>query len=146
MTKRYVMLVDMQLCTGCNTCSVACKQENNLPVDVAYHLGADIVIAVDVMASATDTSFSQILGEKPLLPGKIKDMVTVLGDSLYILIKEQYQTRLREHPPAFLLKPNIPPRVSIISGYNQASELIQEGVTVTEPILPELKQQLKIED
>lgn len=34
MTKRYVMVIDLQLCTGCNTCSVACKQENNLPEGV----------------------------------------------------------------------------------------------------------------
>ncbi len=34
MANRYVMLIDLQLCTGCNTCSVACKQENNLPEGV----------------------------------------------------------------------------------------------------------------
>lgn len=35
--KRYVMLIDLQLCTGCDTCSVACKQENNLPDGVWWN-------------------------------------------------------------------------------------------------------------
>lgn len=34
MKKHYVMVIDLQKCTGCNTCSVACKQENNLPEGV----------------------------------------------------------------------------------------------------------------
>jgi molybdopterin-containing oxidoreductase family iron-sulfur binding subunit len=32
--KHYVMVIDLQACTGCNTCSLACKQENNLPEGV----------------------------------------------------------------------------------------------------------------
>ena len=32
--KHYVMVIDLQACTGCNTCSVACKQGNNLPENV----------------------------------------------------------------------------------------------------------------
>ncbi|MBS7647018.1 MAG: oxidoreductase [Candidatus Bathyarchaeia archaeon] len=28
----YGLLIDYEYCTGCHTCEVACKQENNLPV------------------------------------------------------------------------------------------------------------------
>jgi dimethyl sulfoxide reductase iron-sulfur subunit len=34
--KRYAMVIDLQLCIGCDTCSVACKQENNLPEGVRW--------------------------------------------------------------------------------------------------------------
>ena len=35
--KRYIMLIDMKRCIGCHTCSVACKQANNLPQDVWWN-------------------------------------------------------------------------------------------------------------
>lgn len=37
MEKRLGMVVDMRYCISCNTCAVACKQENNLPNDVWWN-------------------------------------------------------------------------------------------------------------
>jgi tetrathionate reductase subunit B len=31
MTKRWAMIIDEEICWGCNACEVACKQENNPP-------------------------------------------------------------------------------------------------------------------
>lgn len=33
---RYVMVIDLQRCTGCGGCIVACKNENNLPEGIAW--------------------------------------------------------------------------------------------------------------
>jgi NTE family protein len=117
---------------------------NNLPVDVAFALGADLVLAVDVMTMGGDKSYWQLLGDKKILPGKLGQMVAILGDSLNLLMKEHNQNRLNQFPPAYLLQPDIPPEISVVSGYNRAPELIAEGIAVTESIIPELKQQIRV--
>lgn len=64
MTKHYVMCIDLQLCIGCNTCTVACKQENNLPNGVSW------TRIVSLKGGGDDTSFGEypnlILDHLPL--------------------------------------------------------------------------------
>ena len=36
MTK-YAMVIDTKRCFGCQTCAVACKVANNLPIDVRWN-------------------------------------------------------------------------------------------------------------
>lgn len=34
---RYVMVIDTRRCIGCQSCTVACKVHNELPVDMIYN-------------------------------------------------------------------------------------------------------------
>ena len=34
---RYAMVIDVRLCVGCHSCTVACKVHNDLPVDIIYN-------------------------------------------------------------------------------------------------------------
>jgi len=36
MLKRPAFFLDVQTCTGCKTCMVACKDKNNLPLGVRW--------------------------------------------------------------------------------------------------------------
>src|SRR3989304_1415440 len=36
MVKRWAMVVDLQRCIGCHSCTVACKQENDAPLGAPW--------------------------------------------------------------------------------------------------------------
>ncbi len=37
MPKQYGMLIDLERCIGCHTCTIACKEENGTPIGVNWH-------------------------------------------------------------------------------------------------------------
>jgi len=118
---------------------------NNLPSDAVREMGADVVLAVDVFAGSDgDASFWQLLAEKRLIGNTVGGLVRILGDSLNLVIYHQSIRKLQDCPPDFLIRPKIPAKVNVFSGYDRAEELIREGVDAALPILDDLRAALEV--
>jgi len=112
---------------------------NNLPVDVVRQMGADVTLAVDVSSYNGGTSFWQELGQRRLLSGTVGELIAVLGDSLDLVIRQNSESRWRQAPPDYWLRPIIPVDVTVVTGYHRAAELISLGDEITQSILPDLQ-------
>jgi len=115
---------------------------NNLPADVVRDMGADVVIGVDVYSDNTG-SFWQHLSQKRLIASTIGDLIATLGDALNLVVRAHSAYRLQHNPPDFLLQPPVPPHVTVISGYDQAPQLIALGEQAVQEILPALRAALE---
>ena len=119
---------------------------NNVPVDVVSEMGADVTLAVDVYVSNGDASFWQDLGKRRFLSGTVGGLIAVLGDSLDLLIHQQSANMLKINPPDFLIRPDIPTSVTIVTGYHLAADLISLGEEAAAAILPDLQASLMFEN
>ncbi len=117
---------------------------NNLPVDVVQSMGADVTLGVDVFTTIEGPSFWQELGKTRVLSQTIGELITVLGESLNLLIHQQSANKLQKSPPNFLIHPDIPVDVTVVTGYHRAAELISLGEEATTPVLPDLRASLKL--
>ncbi len=110
---------------------------DNLPADVVRRKGADVVIAVDVVAG--DSTFSAMahrLGEHRLIPGGFAGTFEVILRSLDVMMQEINRRCLVEAAPEVVIRPAIPPGVSVLIGFSQASETIAAGERAAEDALP----------
>lgn len=114
---------------------------NNLPVDVVYKMGAKVVLAVDVTKNIDGTIW-QNLQEARYLPGSIREAISVVGTSADILIRQQRRYKIDQCPPTFLLQPQIPKEINLVSGYHRSAEMIFQGASVAKPIIGLLKEKL----
>ena len=115
---------------------------NNVPVDVASKMGSDVILAVDVYTHKKGESYWQEVGHKRFLSGTVGELIAVLGDSLDLLIRQQNVYKLKSKPPDFLICPEIPVDVTIVTGYHRAAELISLGEKATAVILHDLQASL----
>jgi NTE family protein len=112
---------------------------NNVPVDVAQTLGDGPVVAVDVLPS-----FAENMPGRPALesglqlslgPAYLRETYNVL----MIMIAAITGERLLHAPPDLLIRPTLPPDVTLLVGFSRADEIIDSGEAAAEAALPEIR-------
>jgi NTE family protein len=111
---------------------------NNLPVDVAIQMGAQVVIAVDIALTHKE-GIGYWIGNRRWIPDGISTTLAVFDDTLYALRIVEQENKLRQYPPNLLIRPDLPANVNSIIGYNRIEELVAAGERAAEEHLDEIK-------
>lgn len=116
---------------------------NNVPVDLARNLGADITIAVDVspnsMQATTEKNELNQIGWPAWLPPFARDFYM----AELIMVSALTEIRMRETRPEIMIRPCLPAGISIFWGFTRADEAINAGEQAALQILPDLEEMLK---
>lgn len=113
---------------------------NNVPADLARHLGADIVVAVDVgigvVYGAEDVP-------KKAATSPLPNFMPPIGLDLWqinaIMIKALTEHKLKHACPDVLILPKVPTTVGMLSGWGQIEAVIQAGYEAAEEALPRIR-------
>ena len=112
---------------------------NNVPVDVGRSLGAERIIAVDVLPDYSPNHPGQEPIARPLtppfLPGSLQEVYQVL----MVMISAITGERLKANPPDILIRPAIPPTITLLYGFSHAVEIITAGEAAAEAALPQIR-------
>ena len=113
---------------------------DNLPADAARHIGADVVIAVDVSSDDQVVShLAQALHRHRYVPNGLVDTIEVLYRSLGVMMAEIGRRRLAEAHPEVIIQPAIPPDVTVLTGFPRAAEIITAGEEAAAEKLPSIR-------
>lgn len=111
---------------------------NNLPVDVARKMGAEVVIAVDI-SPTRESEYSRWFDSRRWVPKGLLATLQVLEETISTLMIAAQEHKLREFPPDILIRPDLPREVTVFTGFERAAELIAIGEEAARHHLEEIQ-------
>lgn len=112
---------------------------NNVPVDTVRNLGAQAVIAVDVLPSFTANLPGQPPAVHPLKTPFLTQTLQDVNHAFMLMISEITACRLRHAPPDIIIRPPLPADTHLFIGFDRPAELIAVGEAATEQALPQIR-------
>ena len=112
---------------------------NNVPADVVRDLGADIVIAVDVMDyyGKEHRGSPSVRGQLPFdfVPQYLEDLWQVQ----MIMIDALTEFRFQRAKPDIVIRPELPDEITLFVGFHRGAEAIAAGEAAAEEVVPQIK-------
>ncbi len=115
---------------------------NNVPADVARQMGADVVIAVDVMPLIGADMHEKTAKEMSDGGAGLfsTPLVGDLWETLVVVMAQNTARTLAEAQPEVIIRPDIPDSVSLFLGFHRVEELIAIGEEATTAVLPQIRE------
>jgi len=112
---------------------------NNVPVDVVRNLGADIVIAVDVLPNFCQNEPGEIPVVRPLKHRFLPNFAQETYNIQLIMISAITEMRMKQAKPEILIRPDLPEDLGLFTGFDKTSEAIAAGEAAAEAVLSQIE-------
>jgi NTE family protein len=116
---------------------------DNVPVGVARSLGAEKVIAVDVLPNFRLNQPGQDPVVPPLKTKKVPKAYRELWHVELVMIAALTEFRLKESAPEVIIRPDLPVDMDLLLSFDRPQEAIECGVQAAEAALPQIRALLK---
>lgn len=113
---------------------------NNVPADVVRRMGAEVVIAVDVLPDFSRNQPGEAPEVKPIKPVGMPRAYGELWHVLFIMISAMTNQRLAEARPEVLIRPALPADMDIFTSFDRPNVAIQAGEEATRAMLERLRE------
>jgi NTE family protein len=110
---------------------------NNLPVDIARQMGADIVIALDVAPHFPRPASAHTHALPHALPGPMPVFLEDFYQAMMILSDLLTNRQLEDAPPDYILRPGLPDDISLIA-FHRAKDILAAGEAAARSALPDI--------
>jgi len=118
---------------------------NDLPVDVARKMGAQIVVAVDVNPHPEDV-YRTWGTESRWMPKGLTRTFMVLDEAIRLMMGVIQDVKMEQYPPDVIIRPKLPDGINVFAGYKKISDLVVAGERAAEEVLEDIQDLLNADE